>query len=81
MREIPPRPGTYLLGLTLFDPVQIRIGALGEFLFRPGGYYYIGRAHGPGGLNARITRHMVNTVVKHCHIDWLSPFTVMTGII
>jgi Uri superfamily endonuclease len=53
----------------------VRIGALGE-LFFPGGYYvYIGSALGPGGLPARVGRHIRTALTSgpktHWHIDYL----------
>jgi Uri superfamily endonuclease len=52
--------------------VRIRVGSLGTFTFAPGFYLYIGSARGPGGLRARIERHLRKDKVKRWHIDYLT---------
>jgi len=53
----------------------VRVGALGERFFPQGYYVYAGSALGPGGLPARVGRH-INTAKSpgsknHWHIDHL----------
>ncbi|QSZ67475.1 DUF123 domain-containing protein [Methanofollis aquaemaris] len=36
----------------------LRVGALGEVAFREGWHLYVGSAQGPGGLGARVGRHV-----------------------
>ena len=52
--------GTYVLALRLVDgrPQEIKVGRLGTFLFPAGWYLYAGSALGPGGLRARLSRHL-----------------------
>ena len=52
--------GTYVLALRLLDgrAQEIEVGRLGTFLFPAGWYLYAGSALGPGGLRARLGRHM-----------------------
>lgn len=38
--------------------VTLRVGALGEVAFREGWHLYVGSAQGPGGLEARVGRHI-----------------------
>jgi Uri superfamily endonuclease len=38
----------------------------------PGRYIYAGSAYGPGGLKARLSRHMRRTKVERWHIDQLT---------
>ena len=55
--------------------VTVRVGALGEIYFPRGFYAYIGSALGPGGVPARVGRHIRKSVTSgsrtHWHIDYL----------
>lgn len=68
------RRGIYCLLFTA-PSCRIRVGALGDLLFDPGWYIYVGSALGPGGLS-RVRRHLrINregTDRPHWHIDYLS---------
>jgi Uri superfamily endonuclease len=68
--------GTYGLILQLEQPAAITIGRLGQFHFPAGHYLYLGSAYGPGGLAARLRRHLSADPAKprHWHIDYLRPF-------
>jgi Uri superfamily endonuclease len=44
---------------------------LGEFVFPAGDYVYLGSANGPGGLHARLGRHLHPLEKPHWHIDFL----------
>lgn len=61
--EIPAEPGAYVLAVTLDAP------ALG---LPPGRYLYCGNARGPGGLRARLARHMRKGKRIHWHVDRLT---------
>jgi Uri superfamily endonuclease len=67
----PPEPGTYALVLQCRGARRIRVGRLGTLALFPGWYVYVGSAHGPGGLRARITHHRGRTARPHWHIDYL----------
>jgi Uri superfamily endonuclease len=67
----PERPGTYVLILNLSRPLVIRVGRLGRFQFPAGWYAYIGSAHSPGGLAARLRRHLRASKPLHWHVDYL----------
>ncbi len=58
--------GTYLLLFELGGPVGNR---LGSFL---GTYCYVGSAFGPGGLRARLRRHLRKGKAVQWHIDLLT---------
>ena len=49
----------------------VRVGRLGELQLRSGFYVYIGSAHGPGGLRARLAHHLEPSSRPHWHIDYL----------
>lgn len=70
--EWPRVPGTYLLWLRVDAPRTIAVGRWGERVFAVGVYAYVGSAHGPGGLNARLRRHLRADKVHHWHIDALT---------
>ena len=66
-------PGTYVLILNLRRPIAIHIGRLGCFQFPAGLYVYVGSARGPGGLAARLARHLRSPKPLRWHIDYLRP--------
>lgn len=76
---IPGRAGIYALGLNLAQSQSILVGGLGEIFFPAGDYIYIGSAQGPGGLRARLGRHLRGDGRTHWHIDYLRPITTVLG--
>lgn len=78
--EWPRVSGTYVLWLRLDAPRVIGVGRLGERLFAAGVYAYVGSAHGPGGLNARLRRHLKLDKAPHWHIDALTAFVLAAAI-
>ncbi len=68
---LPVAPGSYLLIMRWAIPATIAIGRLGQFAFAAGTYAYVGSAHGPGGLRARLARHLRAAKKRHWHIDYL----------
>jgi Uri superfamily endonuclease len=77
--NIPSKPGAYGLHLRLTRSQKLQIGGLGDFTFPPGEYVYVGSALGPGGLRARVSRHLRGDGRWHWHIDWLRPFVEVVG--
>ncbi|MGC9393698.1 MAG: GIY-YIG nuclease family protein [Anaerolineae bacterium] len=73
-------PGTYAIGLHIPVATQCTIGALGEWTLPAGLYFYVGSAWGPGGLAARVRRHLRGGTVRRWHIDyvraWAKPVVV-----
>lgn len=69
--ELPDSPGTYLLGLEVIRPVSRTVGALGVVEVPPGVLIYVGSALGPGGLRARLGRHLFGGGKLRWHIDYL----------
>jgi Uri superfamily endonuclease len=68
---IHPLPGTYALVLSSSIASPVRIGKLGSLQLQPGCYVYVGSAHGPGGLRARLGHHLGSSSRPHWHIDCL----------
>ncbi len=66
-----PEYGTYVLVLRLSRSTEITVGKLGTFDFPKGFYLYVGSAHGPGGLAARLRHHLSHPKNPHWHIDCL----------
>jgi Uri superfamily endonuclease len=64
-------PGTYALVLEANECVDIAIGKLGSMQVAEGFYVYTGSAFGPGGLRARLNRHLGSPMTFHWHIDYL----------
>ena len=70
--RLPSRPGTYGLLLRLLEPVHLDLAPLGSPVFAPGLYLYCGSANGPGGIRARLGRHLRRDKAVRWHIDYLS---------
>ena len=69
--RIPQRKGTYLLIINILRYIEIKVGSLGIVKLEPGIYIYVGSALAPGGLQARILRHLRKEKKIHWHIDYL----------
>ena len=72
--------GTYALILRNYSKATIQIGRWGRICVKPGYYSYIGSAFGPGGLRARVSRHLRQEKRKHWHIDYLREFMEPVGV-
>lgn len=64
------RKGTYVLFLHIPCDTTLRIGALGESVFRHGYYCYVGSAM--VGLDQRLNRHLSKDKRLRWHIDHLT---------
>ena len=80
-KELWPESGTYILVLKVKSSQKIVIGKIGQYTFEKGYYIYIGSAHGPGGIKARIERHLKKNKIKHWHIDYLRNIAPVVGIL
>lgn len=74
---IPPDRGNYLLFLRLDQPTRLWVGRLGEQRFPAGVFAYAGSAFGPGGLRARLGRHLGSGGALRWHIDYLNVAAVV----
>jgi Uri superfamily endonuclease len=75
----PSQPGTYALLLVLDEEMDLRVGALGSIRLPSAHYVYTGSAFGPGGLAARISRHLRGGR-PHWHIDILRAASGITAV-
>lgn len=71
IEQLPSVPGIYLLVLEVTTRAVIQVGKLAKFAPEPGQYYYLGSAYGPGGLRARLRRHLRGGSALFWHIDYL----------
>ena len=69
-----PDPGTYALILQSNSNETIQVGRWGGLDLQPGYYIYVGSAFGPGGVRARLSRHLRTDKRKHWHIDYLREY-------
>ncbi len=63
--------GTYILFAHLDHQATLSIGRLGDYNFPAGYYSYVGSARGPGGLKARLARHLRAGKRPRWHVDYL----------
>lgn len=80
LETLPEHPGGYALILSLSTPRHLRVGRLGEAVFPGGVYVCCGSARNPGGIRARLGRHLHNKRSNpHSHIDYLRRCTDVLG--
>jgi Uri superfamily endonuclease len=77
---LPAGKGTYGLLLRLDETREVAVGRLGRFVFVAGYYLYVGSALGPGGLAARLGRHLRGEKGPFWHIDYLRAVGVITAV-
>jgi len=75
--QIPPLPGAYLLLIEIASPLKITRPA--QATLAAGRYLYAGSAYGPGGLRARISRHMRRTKRCRWHVDQITAVADVIG--
>tara|TARA_R110000868_G_scaffold46376_14_gene153304 strand:- start:10412 stop:10819 length:408 start_codon:yes stop_codon:yes gene_type:complete len=69
---LPAGPGAYALTFRLEKPLTLPVARLNSPALPPGAYVYAGSAFGPGGIRARVARHLRADKKPHWHIDHLS---------
>ncbi|NQV61508.1 MAG: GIY-YIG nuclease family protein [Alphaproteobacteria bacterium] len=70
--DLPKQPGAYALLIELSQPFTLPIARLGRPTLAPGLYVYCGSAYGPGGLAARVGRHLRRGKAIRWHVDHLT---------
>ncbi len=78
--RIPVLPGAYLLLVEVPQVARVKLPNRPRARLVPGRYIYAGSAYGPGGLKARVSRHMRRA--KRCcwHIDQLTKIGNVLGV-
>ncbi|MEE8393117.1 MAG: GIY-YIG nuclease family protein [Rhodospirillales bacterium] len=71
-REIPGQPGAYVLVIDVARPTRIDRPAGPRFVLPKGRYIYGGSAYGPGGIAARVRRHLKRGKSERWHVDRLT---------
>ncbi len=72
MAAITAAPGAYVLLVDLARPLVLDVATLSGAVLPAGHYAYCGSAHGPGGLRARIGRHLKRDKARRWHVDRLT---------
>jgi Uri superfamily endonuclease len=70
--DLPKSPGAYALKIALSQPLPIPLTRLRNPTLEPGLYVYCGSARGPGGLAARVGRHLRAEKSIRWHVDHLT---------
>ncbi|MEM1631178.1 MAG: GIY-YIG nuclease family protein [Thermofilum sp.] len=78
--QVTDRSGVYALVLELQQELEVTIGRERGAL-PPGIYVYIGSARGPGGVRARVLRHLRREKKVKWHIDQLTAAARALGIV
>jgi Uri superfamily endonuclease len=68
----PAVPGAYALLIELQRAAVFRHGLLAGKRLPPGRYVYCGSANGPGGIAARLARHLRRSKTLRWHVDQLT---------
>ncbi len=64
--------GAYVLVIKLAHDVPVSLPKRSPTMIGAGTYYYVGSANGPGGMAARLKRHMKQDKKVHWHVDQLT---------
>ena len=75
----PSAPGAYILQVDIAENVLVTIAGRSPTELTAGRYLYCGSAKGPGGLRARLARHMRHGKSVHWHIDQLTERGIIIG--
>jgi Uri superfamily endonuclease len=70
-------PGSYVLVASVDRDTLVPVGRLGVLRFDAGFHCYSGSARGPGGLEARLARHLRRRKKAHWHVDYLLQHAVL----
>jgi Uri superfamily endonuclease len=69
IKQIPIESGAYGFAVRLSQALDLEIGKFDRVSLPKGLYFYGGSAFGPGGLKARLGRHIRPKSKLHWHID------------
>jgi Uri superfamily endonuclease len=75
----PSLPGAYVLAIEITKPVTVKLPGKPAASLRSGRYLYCGSAKGPGGIRARLRRHMGRGKSLHWHVDRLTEAGTVLG--
>lgn len=72
LRHVAQTPGAYVLVIDLARPLALDLPFSRPTVLAPGRYAYCGSAYGPGGLRARLGRHLREHKSLRWHVDRLT---------
>jgi len=78
--EISKEKGVYVLFMECRTERKIKVGKFGNLSVSKGIYAYVGSAHGGGGLNSRVSRHLRTAKKCRWHIDYVRRFMKMRTV-
>ena len=81
MCDLPAVSGAYILLIDLDRPLALDIPTLAPATLPPGRYAYCGSARGPGGLRARLARHLRRDKALRWHVDRLTALGRVTALV
>ncbi|MBE9554023.1 MAG: GIY-YIG nuclease family protein [Proteobacteria bacterium] len=70
--ELPGEPGAYVLLIRLDSELTLDMPSFRGKSLMPGLYAYCGSAYGPGGIRARVSRHLRGGKPLRWHVDRLT---------
>jgi Uri superfamily endonuclease len=70
--ELPGDPGAYVLTIALAKHLCLNLSQFAGSTLAPGTYAYCGSAYGPGGIRARVARHLRRDKPLRWHVDRLT---------
>jgi Uri superfamily endonuclease len=76
---LPDDPGAYVLLIDLPSGIVVRLSGRPAILLADGCYLYCGSAYGPGGIRARVGRHMRREKPIRWHVDQLTASANVLG--
>ncbi|MHA1109047.1 MAG: GIY-YIG nuclease family protein [Alphaproteobacteria bacterium] len=79
--SLPAGAGAYALVIRLGRKLRPAIRTLAPATLGPGRYLYLGSANGPGGIRARVARHLRRDKKIHWHVDHLTTRGRVTHVI
>lgn len=77
--DVPSLPGAYVLVVQTSKPLKVAIAGNPTKRLDAGRYLYCGSAWGPGGLKARVARHMRRGKAIRWHVDRLTEAGTVVG--
>ncbi len=69
---LPAVPGAYALVIETHRDVRMAVAGRRRVDFPEGVYLYVGSANGPGGIRARVRRHLKGAKTVRWHVDRLT---------
>ena len=78
--DLPPIGGAYAILIETRRPADITLRGVNLRLC-PGQYLYCGSARGPGGIRARVGRHLRKSKAQRWHVDRLTGIGRVSGVV